>query len=604
MAHPVRQGSVGVSAVGGAVQLVLLQLWTRGATFALNQLALRLITREVLGVVAVEMELLLATLLFLSREAVRMSLLRAPAIDLAGLPARPVQRQPPGAGAVATAAAAGRLVRILPRQAYVRLQALVNFAYLPVAAGGALAVAALTYDEWRRSGAGTGAAAAVVAVPASAVLVYCIAAVVELATEPLYAASVAGGGARLHVRVRVEGAAVLARCVTALGLLILAREAAADDGSRTSVPFDVAVMAFAWAQLAYAACLAVGYWGHYYFLLCRPTVLVAERRHDVRGLDLLMPHELQDEVLAWSFAKQGFLKHLLTEGDKIMSVVLFTPAIQGDYALVERYGSLVARILFQPVEETGRMYFSKALGTKDGDPAAMEADVRAAAQTLQLLLRLYALLGLFFVAFGPNYSGLLIDVLAGRQFAAGTAPAVLAWYCAYVPAMAFNGVAEAFFQSLAAPADLARQARWLAAGWTAFVVAAAVAAPSLGARGVVAANLLAAAVRIGFSWSFVRRFLLEDAPARLRAVHVAAADVGGNADADADTAAARLRAELRPLASLAGALPRSRLVFAAFAVAWGATRASDVLVGWLTLRAKAAHLAVGILMFALTSVCM
>lgn len=44
---------------GGGVQLVLLQVGSRLATFAMNQLALRFITREVLGVVALEMELVM-----------------------------------------------------------------------------------------------------------------------------------------------------------------------------------------------------------------------------------------------------------------------------------------------------------------------------------------------------------------------------------------------------------------------------------------------------------------------------------------------------------------------------------------------------------------
>jgi hypothetical protein len=48
--------------------------------------------------------------------------------------------------------------------------------------------------------------------------------------------------------------------------------------------------------------------------------------------------------MAWTFAKQSFLKYLLTEGDKLLSVSLITEAIQGDYALVEKYGTIATLV--------------------------------------------------------------------------------------------------------------------------------------------------------------------------------------------------------------------------------------------------------------------
>ena len=86
--------------------------------------------------------------------------------------------------------------------------------------------------------------------------------------------------------------------------------------------------------------------------------------------------------LAWSFSLQSIIKHLLTEGDKIVLVGSSTAEDMGVYAYVSNYGnsfayqtisfnsftkitrtagSLAARIVFQPVEETMRAYFSKVL---------------------------------------------------------------------------------------------------------------------------------------------------------------------------------------------------------------------------------------------------
>jgi oligosaccharide translocation protein RFT1 len=50
------------------------------------------------------------------------------------------------------------------------------------------------------------------------------------------------------------------------------------------------------------------------------------------------------------------------------------------------------------------------------------------------------ILGLFFVAFGPNYSYLLLNILYTDKYSSTSAPTVLAWYCLYVFCMGINGM--------------------------------------------------------------------------------------------------------------------------------------------------------------------
>ena len=64
--------------------LVLLQLFSRLFTFALNQALVRLVSPQVFGTAAIQFELLLSTILFLSREGVRNALLRAPSATVSG----------------------------------------------------------------------------------------------------------------------------------------------------------------------------------------------------------------------------------------------------------------------------------------------------------------------------------------------------------------------------------------------------------------------------------------------------------------------------------------------------------------------------------------
>lgn len=66
-------------------------------------------------------------------------------------------------------------------------------------------------------------------------------------------------------------------------------------------------------------------------------------------------------VLTWSFFKQGILKQILTEGERyvmtLFSVLSFYE--QGVFDVVNNLGSLAARFLFRPIEESAYFYFSQ-----------------------------------------------------------------------------------------------------------------------------------------------------------------------------------------------------------------------------------------------------
>lgn len=100
--------------------------------------------------------------------------------------------------------------------------------------------------------------------------------------------------------------------------------------------------------------------------------------------------------LARALAGQSLLKHVLTEGDKIVLARATAPDLggssgggggqggslheQGVYAMASGYGSLAARLLFQPVEEAARLMFSK-LGVEGvgADAVKMPAGAKLAA---------------------------------------------------------------------------------------------------------------------------------------------------------------------------------------------------------------------------------
>ncbi|CAM9446838.1 unnamed protein product, partial [Phaeothamnion confervicola] len=182
-------------------------------------------------------------------------------------------------------------------------------------------------------------------------------------------------------------------------------------------------------------------------------------------------HVAAGEVrLAAAFFGQSAVKHVLTECDKLVLVGCASRQ-SGVYGIAHNYGSLVARLLLQPLEEAARLAFAKlhadetqpppvcsepaaengalsdsagagvgaggAVGgtVAGGDTAAATAggggvsvdrtdDAAAAAAAvsarraekalLATLLKLVLLLGLLFAAFGPAYTRLLMRLLLGR----------------------------------------------------------------------------------------------------------------------------------------------------------------------------------------------
>lgn len=65
-------------AAAGVTRLVGLSVFSRLVTFTLNQLLVRATTPEVFGFAAIQLELVLGTVLFLSREPIRLAVLRVP----------------------------------------------------------------------------------------------------------------------------------------------------------------------------------------------------------------------------------------------------------------------------------------------------------------------------------------------------------------------------------------------------------------------------------------------------------------------------------------------------------------------------------------------
>jgi oligosaccharide translocation protein RFT1 len=171
-------------------------------------------------------------------------------------------------------------------------------------------------------------------------------------------------------------------------------------------------------------------------------------------------------------------------------------------------GSLVARILFQPIEESSRVFFSKSLSVSSSSGEKEDKTLKTAIELLSTILLLFTHFLLLLVTFGPPYLTLATALVLPPRYLQTSAPSILRAYRFYLPAMAYNGILEAFFASVCTPADLRSQSRMMTAA-SLSLVATAIGGSRLfgmGDTALVWANTMGMAVRALYAWRFVQRY--------------------------------------------------------------------------------------------------
>ncbi|KAL0952359.1 hypothetical protein HGRIS_006638 [Hohenbuehelia grisea] len=475
-----------------ASSLMALQLVSRLFTSALNQALIRLASPAALGAAAIQFELLLGTILFLSREGVRHALLRTPKSSAIVDDATKTETSATTSTNIASS----------------------NLALVPLLLGLPLTVvAAVGYAVY--------APGEVQLQPGfrATVAVYALAALLELACEPMHNHSVIE--MKTAVRVRAEGLGVGAKSLMTFLILFY------DSRLSTQPPGSFALFAFAGGQMAYSIVLFVTYVYNYRdtlssFRLAKlrnvpvPAEQVARRgpAEAYFDLDLLK--------LSMTLNAQFVLKHILTEGDKVVLSWYSPLAEQGGYAVAANYGSLIARLVFQPIEETSRVFFAKstsAFSSKSeskvmaDDPSLLENNairmsaLRRPSAFLSSILQTQLSLAVPIIVFGHAYLPIILPFLLPARFLATSAPQLLRAWVYYLPVLAVNGVLEAFVAGTATTKDVVRQSRWMTL-FSAIYISTAIALYQLGYGDVslVYANIVGLSVRIIYAALFVTNY--------------------------------------------------------------------------------------------------
>ena len=432
-----------------ATGMMLLSLFLRAGTFILNAILLRFITPELLGLVQVRLLLLFYTVHTVSKDPYHKVFM-----DRSVWARHPVHRAISSLWSVAVLGAFFTLIFSVMWCSPILMEQPERGDYRP------------------------------------AVAVYGLAALLAVCGEPLLILVRYGGLTRLEVF--AEAMAFLCQCILTL-LFVLALPA-------------WGLLSFAIPQLIYS--------------LTRVAILVCyfSQKREFSHLPVrtfrdcfppLPPSPSRPLLLeVWSFVTYTLLKQLLTNGEQYVMTVFATLSFaqQGIYAIVHNLGSIAARFIFKPLEESFAVYFTKSLPRGRSPSGIGEDELLASRGILLKLFRFVIIIGFVFATFSPAYSRLLLHLYGGGMLSGGQAPFLLKCYSLYVLLLALNGMGECFCFSVMGRAQVERYNWYMVMYSVAFVVLAVFFTNWLGVSGVILANCVNMAARVTYSFLFIEKY--------------------------------------------------------------------------------------------------
>lgn len=332
-----------------------------------------------------------------------------------------------------------------------------------------------------------------------AVLFFASSAVLELLAEPLWVL----GQSFLFVRLKVliEGIAIAGRCLLTVILVVFFPQ--------------LGILAFCFAQL----CFTFLFVGLYYVYFFRYIIASAAKKDDdfpLKTFQDVFPQRIPKKawasydlaLLTWSFFKQGFLKQLLTEGERYVMTLfnVLSFANQGIYDTINNLGSLAARFIFLPIEESGYLFFAQTLIRDVEVNQQPKESMDLATSVLKCLLKVVVLIGAVIWIFGDAYSFLFLDIYAGSLLSTEPGPTLLKWFSFYVLLLAVNGTTECFVFAAMSQGQVDRYNRKMLLFSILFLISSWYLTKTIGSVGFILANCLNMSARISHSIYFTRNY--------------------------------------------------------------------------------------------------
>lgn len=224
-----------------------------------------------------------------------------------------------------------------------------------------------------------------------------------------------------------------------------------------------------------------------------PTTNFISRNLDVDSLNL-----------SFSFVSQTFLKQFLTEGERYVMTFFNVISLseQGIYDVVNNLGSLTARLIFKPIEDSGYTLFSQTVSRTE------LLDIRKfyrVQENLMFLIRAMFLIGLSVLTFAWNFVPLIV-IYGGEKLNNPLAFHLMKWQLLYTPILAINGVTECFTFAIMSPTEIQSYNFFLIILSIIFLTSIYLTRTLLGCGCFIFSNCVVMLLRISFSYRLIGQY--------------------------------------------------------------------------------------------------
>lgn len=213
-------------------------------------------------------------------------------------------------------------------------------------------------------------------------------------------------------------------------------------------------------------------------------------------------------VLVLSFIKQGVLKQVLTEGERyVMSVSpVLSFSQQATYDVVNNMGSLAARFIFRPIEDSSYFYFTQTIARDIELKNQKQDKVKEACDVLRNVCKGVSSIGLISFVFGQSFAGTLLLLYGGQDFVASGLPELLLrWHTFAIVLMAINGITEGYMFATNTSKDINTYNYYMAIFSITFLVLSYQLTNFFGPVGFILANCFNMIFRISYSLRYITK---------------------------------------------------------------------------------------------------
>lgn len=177
---------------------------------------------------------------------------------------------------------------------------------------------------------------------------------------------------------------------------------------------------------------------------------------------------------------------------------------QATYDVVNNMGSLAARFIFRPIEDSSYFYFTQTIARDIELREQNQEKVREASQVLRHVCKGVTSIGLLGFVFGQSYAGTVLLLYGGSDFVAGGLPELLLrWHALAIVLLAVNGITEGYMFATNTSKQIDTYNYYMAIFSVTFLILSYQLTNYFGAVGFILANCCNMTFRISYSLSYI-----------------------------------------------------------------------------------------------------